>query len=234
MKQLLGTGLLAFGLGHLAFGAVGLELELTDGTNTALIDSGGALHLTGAASGTATVNLAIGVFTFNGAVGNYSVNVSTGEGAPLLTQGSLDLNTLDTSSAGGGPLKIWWSENGITATNTGWQMILGGTLSTGAGGNVSYTAYEDNTNAFFGTQNTIATLGPLGSGIAAGITSGGVAVTLVPHSLSQLITLNGVGATNLSTDAAINPTPEPASVVLFGGVVLAIATAIRRKALNKG
>jgi len=235
MRRLLVAGILTIGLAHLAFGAVAQELELTDGTNTALINSAGTLVLTGSASGTATANLALGVFTFNGSVGNYTVNVSTGEGSPLLPMGSLDLNSVDTAPGpASGPLKVWWSENGITATNTIWNMTWGGTLSSGAGGNVAYTAYEDNTNAFFGTQNTINTIGPQGPGIVGGTASGSVGLTLVPHSLSQLITLNGVGATNYSGNASLNPVvPEPASVFLFGGVVLAVATALRRKVINK-
>jgi hypothetical protein len=48
------------------------------------------LVLTGTASGTAVANLATGLFTFIRPAGNYSVNVSTGEGSPLLPIGSLD------------------------------------------------------------------------------------------------------------------------------------------------
>ena len=231
MRRFLVAGILTCGLGHLAFGAIGLELELTDGTNTALIDSGGVLHLTGAAAGSATVGS--GVYTFNGSVGNYNVNVSTGEGSPLLPMGNLDLNSVDTATGGAsGPLKIWWSENGLTTTFGGWLMQWGGTLSTGAGGNVSDTGYESNSNAFFATTNTIGTIGPQGSGVVGGTVGGPVAGVTSPYSLSELISLNGVGNTNYSGDASLAPVPEPASVVLFGGVVLAIATTLRRKFMN--
>jgi hypothetical protein len=232
VKRLLMAGLLVFVSGHFAFGSVGLELELTDGTNTALINSAGTLVLTGSASGTASANLALGVFSFNGSVGNYLVNVSTGEGSPLLPMGNLDLNSVDTSGSSSGPLKIWWSENGLTTAYSGWLMQWGGTLSSGAGANVSDTAYEDNTNAFFGTQNTIGSIGPQGPGVVGGTAGSGVAVS-TPYSLSELITLNGVGTTNYSGDASMSPVPEPASAVLFGGVVLAIATALRRKVINQ-
>jgi hypothetical protein len=233
MKRFLVAGLLSCGLAHLAFGAIGYELELTDGTNTALINSSGTLVLTGSASGTASANLALGVFSFNGSVGNYAVNVSTGEGSPLLPTGSLDLNSVDTSGASSGPLKIWWSENGITTTFGGWLMQWGGTLSSGGGGNVSDTAYESNTNGFFATTNTIGSIGPQGPGVIGGTVSGAVPGVTAPYSLSELITLNGVGSTNYSGDASLTPVPEPASVVLFGGVVLAIATSVRRKFMHK-
>jgi len=235
MRRLLMAGILTLGIGHLAFGAVAQELELTDGTNTALIDSGGVLHLTGAAAGTATVNLATGVFTFNGSVGNYSVNVSTGEGSPLLPLGALDLNSVDTAPGpASGPLSVMWSENGITTVFNGWTMTWGGTLSTGAGGNVAYSAFESNTNGFFATTTPIGTIGPQGSGMVGGTKASAVAGVAAPYSLYELITLNGVGATNYSGNAALTPgVPEPASVLLFGCVVLAVATALRRKVNNK-
>ena len=233
MKRLVLAGILTCGLGHLAFGAIGLELELTDGTNTALINSSGTLVLTGAASGSATVGS--GVYTFNGSVGNYNVNVSTGEGSPLLPMGNLDLNSVDTASGpSSGPLKIWWSENGLTTIFNGWTMQWGGTLSGGAGSNVSYTAYEDNGNGFFATTKTIGMIGPQGPGVVGGTLAAAVPGVTSPYSLSELITLNGVGSTNYSGNASLTPgVPEPASVFLFGGVVLAVATTLRRKVMNK-
>jgi len=235
MKRLLVAGILTLGIGHLAFGAVAQELELTDGTNTALINSSGTLVLTGSASGTATANLATGVFTFNGAVGNYSVNVSTGEGSPLLPIGNLDLNSVDTAPGpASGPLAVMWSENGITTVFNGWTMQWGGTLSGGAGSNVSYSAFESNTNTFFATTTPIGTIGPQGPGVVGGTKASSVAGVTSPYSLTELISLNGVGATNYSGNASLTPgVPEPASVFLFGGVVLAVATALRRKVNNK-
>jgi hypothetical protein len=239
VKQLLVAGFLMVASAHLAFGALGLELELTDGTNTALINSSGTLALTGSAS--ATTIMSGGVYTLDATVGNYSVNVSTGEGSPLLPPGTLDLNSVDTAIEGSGTLKIWWSENGITSVFGGWSMQWGGTLSTGAGGNVSATAYEDNTNAFFGTQSTIGTIGPQGPGVVGGAAGSSVATVTAPYSLSELITLNGVGPTTYSGDASLTPSsdaplatiPEPASVILFGGAILTVATALRRKLTKK-
>jgi hypothetical protein len=233
MKRFLVAGLLSWGLAHLAFGAVAQELELTDGTNTALINSSGTLVLTGTASGTASANLALGVYSFNGSVGNYTVNVSTGEGSPLLPTGALDLNSVDTSGPTSGPLKIWWSENGITTIFNGWTMMWGGTLSSGAGANVSDTGYEDNTNTFFGTGHTIGVIGPQGPGVVGGTLTASVPGVTAPYSLSELITLNGVGSTNYSGDASLTPgVPEPASVFLFGGVLLAVGTTLRRKLMH--
>jgi len=229
MKQLIVAGILAFGLGHSAYAALGYELELTDGTNSALINSAGTLVLTGSASGTATANLALGVFTFNGTVGNYVVNVSTGEGSPLEPIGALDLNSVNTSGASAGPLKIEWSENGITATFPAWDMAWGGTLASGVGASVSNTAFQDNSNAFFGTMHPIGTIGPFGPGAFSGATTGSVAGVTAPYSLSEVINLSGVGATNYSGDSSLTPVPEPSAVALLGAALLLCSSRLRRR-----
>jgi PEP-CTERM motif len=245
VKRFLVAGLLSCGLAHFAFGATGLELELTDGTNTALINSSGTLVLTGSASGAATLSgPGNSVYSFTGSVGNYTVNVSTGESSPLLPIGSLDLNTVDTASgATSGPLNIEWSENGITSVFSAWAMTWGGTLdnpitagSCGATCNVAYTAYESNTNGFFAMTNAIGMIGPQTSGVVMGMVAGAVPGVTAPYSLTEVITLNGVGATNYSGNAsltAVGSVPEPATVFLFGGAVLAVATILRRKFANK-
>jgi hypothetical protein len=168
MRRLLLAGLLLFGTGHLAFGAVDWELEITDGTNTALINSSGTLVLTGSASGTAIVNSATGVYTYDGSVGNYIVNVTTGEGSPTLPLGSLDLNSVDTSGATSGPLTLLWSENGIVTASSSFVMQYGGTLSSGTGSSVSNSDYESNSNTFFTLTNKIGTVGPFSPGPFAG------------------------------------------------------------------
>jgi hypothetical protein len=233
MKRFLVAGLLSCGLAHLAFGD-GLELEITDGTNSALISSG-TLVLTGSASATASPNLALGVFTLDADVGNYIVNVTIGEGSPLEPIGSLDLNAMDTSGPVSGPLEIWWSENGIPTVLSGWTMTWGGTFSSGTGANVSATAYEDNTNSFFGTGVTIGTIGPQGPGVVGGTVVASVPGVTSGYSLSELITLNGVGATNYSGDASLTGTtvPEPTNLFLVCGVFFAVGTTLRRKLMNK-
>jgi hypothetical protein len=239
MKQILLTGLLVFGTGNLVFGAVDWELEIINGTNSATITSTGTLVTTGSVSGIGCVGSAsatassAGVYVFQGCVGDYSVNVTTGEGSPTLTLGSLDLDSIDTASGASGPLTIEWSENGITTPEGAWTMAFGGTFSSGAGSTISNSAYESNTNGFFAKTNTIGTIVPTFTGISfSGTTSGSVSGVTAPYSLTEVVTLDGVGPTQYSGDANLATAPEPASVVLLGSVVLA-AIALRRKVMKK-
>jgi hypothetical protein len=238
MRGLLVPALLVCGTGHLVFGAVDWELEITDGTNSALINSSGTLVLTNSASGTASANMSQGVYTFNGTVGNYGVNVSTGEGSPFLSIGSLDLNSADATSSSStvsGPLMIEWSENGITTIDNSWTMGFGGTFTSGLGSTVSYSAYESNSNGFFATTNTIGTITPTpgGGGSFSGSTGGAVPGVTTPASLTEIVTLNGGGSTNYSGDANLAPAPEPAGVALWGSVILATVVALRRRRVMK-
>jgi hypothetical protein len=237
MRGLLLAGLLVFGTGHFAFGAVDWELELTDGTNSAIINSSGTLVLTGSASGIAVANTSTGLYTFLGDVGNYVVNITTGEGSPLLSPGSLDLNSIDTSGSTSGPLTIEWSENGLTTPDTAFAMAFGGTLTSGAGSSVSNSGYESNSNGFFALTNKIGTIGPYSGSAAPGTPFSGTASGSAPasgtYSLTEVVTLNGVGSTNYSGDASLAPSPEPASVVLLGSVISATVIALRRRRITK-
>jgi hypothetical protein len=235
VRQLLMAGLLAFGAGSYAFGAVDWELELTDGTNTALINSSGTLVLTGSAAGTAIVNATTGVYTYDGSIGNYTVDVTTGAGSSSLPLGALDLNSIDISGPTSGPLTIEWSENGITSADTSWTMGFGGTFTTSTPYSLSNTAYESNTNSFFAQTNTIGTITPtLGTGGSfSGGTSGAVSGVTTPYSLTEVVTLDGTGSTTYSGDATLTPSPEPASVVLLGSVVSGVVIVLRRRKLMK-
>jgi hypothetical protein len=231
MRRFLMAGLLLFGTGHFAFGAVDWELELTDGTNTALINSSGTLVLTGSAAGSAIVSP--GVYSYNGSVGAYIVNVSTGVGSPVLPLGTLDLNSIEVSGNATGPLTIEWSENGVTAPLTTWNMAFGGTLSLGTLHSLTNTDYESNTNGFFAQTNTIGTITPTFNGSSFSGTTSGTAPASGTYSLTEVITLNSSGLTSFSGDASLTPTPEPASVLLLGSVISATVFVLRRRRVAK-
>jgi hypothetical protein len=245
VRRLLTAGLLVFGTSHFAFGALGYELEITDGTNTALINSSGTLVPTGLVSGlgcggSATASGgASGVFVFVGCVGNYSVNITTGLGGPAaVAPAILSVNSTDSAFGTSGPLKIEWSENGITTTTSPYLMSFTGTFTSGGGSTISNTAYEDNGNGFFAQTQTIGTLTPtlgaLGTFTATG--SGSAPGETGPYSLTEVISVTGVGPTQLNgAQATLDPAPvpEPASVVLLGSVISATVIVLRRRRAMK-
>jgi len=185
LTRLLFAGLLLVGCAHIA-SATAIELLLTDEVgNSALINSAGTLILTGAASGTATVNLATNNYTFDGSVGAYTVLI-TGEGSPGLTPGSLYLFApLVSSSSTTGLLRIAVSEDGISTSFPGWNMGFSAAFTSNPEtiGSVTNIAFADNSNAFFGMGNPIGAIGPFGptggGTIIASKTSGSVGVPCI-------------------------------------------------------
>ena len=207
-----------------------LEMEITDGTNTALINSAGSLVTTGSASGTDLV--LPGSEIFAGTVGNYVLNIDTATGSPVLKLGSLKLTAQDTSGPVSGPLTIEFSENGITTPFPGWNMAFGGSWTAFAkGDNATLTAYEDNGNGFFATTNTIGTIGPLSPnalGDYSGDKSGGVLGVTAPYSLTEQISISATGSASFGGDASLTPVPEPAGIMLLGAGLLALGMLRRR------
>jgi hypothetical protein len=209
-----------------------LALSLsTNGT----IGSGATVFITdgGAGDTCAAANCIIWV----GGVGSWWLTVNTGEdkdiSAPLL----MHLNSIDNHcfppalSCTNEALTIALSDNDFTPATGGVNSHIGGTLSNG--GTFSSTAYYDPTNsaALFQTGAGTTPLGTL-NGLPPSFS--GDLSKLVPSSspygLTIVTTMNfGAAAGNGSFDSTLDPVPEPSSVALLGGVLLATATVLRRK-----
>ncbi len=172
--------------------------------------------------------------TYNGVVGNYSINVSTGTSDSVFPP-FLDLNSVDKTATAGNPgtLTIETSDNGYTPKQLGFQFDVGGTQN--VPGSVTFSAFGGTSNTKFDMSNPIGTPLTFTTGAYSGSTTSYFAGTS-PYSLTIEAALNytGTGKENVSFDAALSPVPEPASVVLLGGVLLFTASRIRRRKLNRG
>jgi len=168
------------------------------------------------------------VVTFVGAVGNWLVNVSTGSGLGVIPGVSLDLNSIDSSTTGSStPLVITLVESGLTLA-PGYSGMYNG--------NGSYSSVQ--MQAFDGTSlgsipNLIGSTGLItnptpGTPVALdGSLSG--STTPGDTALAIVLTFNSPGPGGGSGDAFLTGVPEPASVLMLGGILLVVGGALRRK-----
>lgn len=183
------------------------------------------------------------VIVFVGSVGTYFVNTSTGTQNTAFSP-FLDLNSVDTTgTTPPGELTIETLADGYTMQTPGWEFAVNGNGT--IGGTATFTAYGGNNNnvcplgvntctppnAAPANLATIATLGPdpvtaTGPNDVAFTNTGTTAAT---YSLGIAAVIDGATKGTISYDAHLDPVPEPSSVALLGGILLAATGAIRRK-----
>jgi hypothetical protein len=211
-----------------------LSLIISDGPNTVQFSDGAPLD----------GSLLDGVILYNGPVGtNWIVNVTTGISKPVIGPGSIDLNSVNVSSNGGGTLDIWLSDWGFPYSSSLTPLLSGGIGGT-TDGTVTAEMYNDfvydgTTNNEFALLGGQINLGPFSSGAFSGeatLSEPGLPTSL-PAWFSLTIHIkivHGSGGQITSFDAHLdkNPVPEPGTVLLLGFGLLGIV-ALGRKRLMK-
>jgi len=192
------------------------------------------LQLTLSSGGTTqTVSNAGSPVIFIGAVGNWIVNVTTGISGsnPLLHFNSVDqLGT--PAGTGTNALTITLTSFGLNSGGSAvsFDSVIGPVLA--GQHSLTYQAYTDPTNGG-NLTNTAGSLlsfsNPTNTSVSlSGATSGGFVAANTLYSLSQVVVISGTAAGTTSFDASIEAVPEPATVVLLGGVLVAAFTKLRR------
>lgn len=170
-------------------------------------------------NGVGDLNPLLGVVTFSGTVGEFAINVTTGESKPILgsaTQPMMDINSLDTKLIGSAAdtltIKLTDQNFGPTSGATTLLESIGGTFNQSIQ-SVSYQAFQDPGNALFGMTNAGTLLSFSSSPFkGTGFLTYGAASN---YSLTQVVTIAaGAGVGTASFDAALDPTPEPATVTM--------------------
>ena len=199
-------------------------LKISSGGATCTLGDGDVAAVCGG-GGTGSGDILAGAGSVAGSfsVGNFTVNVSTGITKPA--QGSaafpfMDLNTVNTSTGGGGTLVLEFSETGFTGTGAA-NIFWGGT----AAGTATYQVFYDPGNVVFTATTQLGTSGLQGPGAYSGTLTGGAASGT--YSLTQRVTYIHQGSGVSSGDHALS-IPEPGILSLLG-VGLAGIGLIRRR-----
>lgn len=195
-----------------------VQLSLANGASSVTVVDGGAGDSCAAAN----------CVTYNGSLGNYLINVSTGFSSNSINP-FLDLNSINVAlGSNAGLLTISTSQNGYTSAAPQFQFSVGGTSTLGGG--VSFSAYGGNSNTLFDTSNLLGTLAFPSSPYSASTTASGNTVN--PYSLTITANLLGVNPGAASFNSEISNVPEPATIAMFGSILLFAGSALRRKLRN--
>lgn len=224
------------------FAAIVTELVLSDGTNTATIDveTGNVVTCTGACGGFTTVSgTDHGTVIVIGTLGQFDINI-TGKGdAATIDPTLMNLNQIDVSSTGAGTLSVLFTDTGVTKPADSFLLGVSGVLDTQIStSQLDFSALMSGSD--FGAQVPpgVAPAGTLigqflnqtGLVLAASGTFANPLPGTVPYTLQSQTVFDFTGAGSIQANFTIsnNTVPEPASIVLFGTLLLVTTIGLRR------
>jgi hypothetical protein len=220
MKRLLLGAVLAVLTGALAFA----------GTSTPELD------VMSGASNTGTIVGAAGSVSYSSSnFAGWDITIIAGaSNSPGLIPFGLDLTSLSAEclAASCSTLTVDLSDIGYTQSAPGLTVGYSAT-DTGAAASTSESAYYSTGNGYFATTSLVGTVGPFaGGGTFAGSVAGPGPGSTTPYSLTLVNTFagcSGSGCASYSSDSDLTAVPEPASVTLFGAVLVFCASRLRRR-----
>jgi hypothetical protein len=192
--------------------------------------------ITGGSTVALTNSSHTGVITYDSGLGVFTIDVVTGTGVGTLNPGAgntIDLSSINVTSAAAGTLTIKLTETGLTgaAAATAFTSAIGGTLGSigKSASSLLFTTYVDPTDTAFGTTTQTFSDNFSGSGKAFSAKGNGIGTISGPYSETIILTLTAAANSETSLDAFLTPAPEPASLAILGVGMLALGMVRRRR-----
>jgi hypothetical protein len=216
-------------------------LTLSDGVNSVSVDETGAVIPVGMAAGIGFGTGPHQAVVFAGLVGGFTFNVTTGRGsAAVIAPTLMNVSSINVLSTGSSTLTIQFTDTGYTTLRPVLNLSASATITAGTpdGSSATFSGYADAANGISPTLDAttlIGTIGPFTKTTGSAAQSFAANVSFANPigsngSLTERIVLFFSGPGEIDTGFTIaNVVPEPASVVMFGTMLLGITSLLRNK-----
>jgi hypothetical protein len=205
-----------------AFASTAMADTISVGLQESGVNGGAITSETSSSSGVAGITgVAYGTFTID--------NIS-GTGAPFLTEGQFDSNSINASSSAAGTLTVYVTDSGVTLAGLPGVESFLSTLTENlltSGWSVTEATYVDSEDGVFTTTTPLssATFTSIGTQSLEATAD----ITGQPFSITQVYTITATGIGGDNSTINVVAAPEPSSIVLLAFALLSGLLFMRKR-----